>query len=451
MRLSGTEPAAAGCAESTAHGGDLSGGDLHGSVLDPALTAMTFLNEVAGRYPEAVSFAAGRPMEEGFDVADIGRHVERFHHYLRTERGMDEEAARRILLQYGRTKGVIHELIARHLSADEQIVVDAESIVVTVGCQEAMFLVLRALRSAPGDILLAVSPTYVGITGAAALLDLPIRPVKSGTCGVDLDDLRRQVVRARADGLRPRALYVVPDFANPTGLTLDLATRHRLLDLADELDLLLIEDNPYGMFGCGAGTLPTLKALDQRRRVVYLGSFAKTALPGARIGYAVADQKVRFGEGESLLADVLGTLKSVVSVNTSPIAQAVVAGKLLENDFSLRRANARQTAFYQNNMRTLCRGLEQRLGGSARPGRRVRWNVPAGGFFVVLTVPFEVTDRLLEHSADRYGVLWTPMRHFYLDGGGEHQMRLSCSSLSPEQIEVGLDRLTAFIDDQRGG
>lgn len=428
----------------------LNGEDLHGSVLDPALTAMTFLNEVAGRYPDAVSFAAGRPTEEGFDVAEVGRYVERFHRYLCVERGMDEQAARRVLLQYGRTKGVIHELIARHLWVDEQIRVDADSLVVTVGCQEAMFLVLRALRSTPGDILLAVSPTYVGITGAAALLDLPLRPVNSGDCGVDLDDLRRQVVRARADGLRPRALYLVPDFANPTGLTLDLPTRHRLLDLAEELDLLLIEDNPYGMFGDGTASLPTLKALDERRRVVYLGSFAKTALPGARIGYVVADQRVHFGDRELSLADVLGTLKSVVTLNTSPIAQAVVAGKLLENGFSLRRANAPHTAFYRNNMRSLCAGLERRLGGSAGIGPQVRWNVPTGGFFAVLTVPFEVTDQLLEHSADRYGVLWTPMRHFYLGRGGDHEIRLSCSSLSPKEIDVGLDRLTALVHDQSG-
>jgi (S)-3,5-dihydroxyphenylglycine transaminase len=424
--------------------------DLHRSLLDPALTAMTFLNEVAGRYPDAVSFAAGRPAEEGFDIADVGRYVERFRRYLRAELGLGEEAARRVLLQYGRTKGVIHELIARHLQVDEHIMVDAESLVVTVGCQEAMFLVLRALQSAPEDILLVVSPAYVGITGAAALVDLPLRPVSSGTSGIDFDDLRRQVVGARAEGLRPRALYVVPDFANPTGLTLDLATRRGLLDVADEVDLLLIEDNAYGMFAGSVEPLPTLKAMDEQRRVVYLGSFAKTVLPGARIGYAVADQRVRHGDRELLLADVLATVKSVVSVNTSPIAQAVIAGKLLENDFSLRRANAGQAAFYLNNMRLLCDGLNRRLGADAGPGPRIRWNVPAGGFFLVVTVPFEVTDQLLEQSAARYGVLWTPMRHFHVGAGGEHQMRLSCSSLSPEDIDVGLDRLTAFINDQCG-
>ena len=444
MRVSGGESSAVERTE----GGGLGFEDLHGSVFDPALTAMTFLNEVAGRYPDAVSFAAGRPTEQGFDVAHIGRYVERFHRYLRTERGLDEEAARRVLLQYGRTKGVIHELIVRHLWSDEQILADAESVVVTVGCQEAMFLVLRALRSAPEDILMVVSPAYVGITGAAAVLDMPIRPVGGGRSGVDFDDLHRQVARARAEGLRPRALYVVPDFANPTGLTMDVATRRRLLDVADEADFLLIEDNPYGVFAGSGQSLPTLKALDERRRVVYLGSFAKTALPGARVGYAVADQRVSFGDREVLLADVLATVKSVVSVNTSPIAQAVVAGKLLESDFSLRRANAPQTAFYQNNMRLLCRGLDRRLGGSVGLEPRIRWNVPAGGFFVVVTVPFEVTDQLLEHSADRYGVLWTPMRHFYVGAGGDHEMRLSCSALAPADIEEGLDRLTALINDQ---
>lgn len=260
---------------------DLSVADLHPALGDPALTSMNFLNEVSERYPAAVSLAAGRPYEEFFDVAAVHRHLDTFHRHLVDELGHTPEQARRLLLQYGRTKGIVHHLIARNLAVDEGITVDPEAVVVTVGCQEAMFLVLRALRADPADVLLAVAPTYVGLTGAARLVDLPVWPVAGGPSGVDLADLRAQARRARASGRRPRACYVLPDFANPSGVSMNVPDRQRLLTLAAEEDLLLLEDNPYGLFPVDDGPRPpTLKALDTDRRVIYLGSFAKTVLPG---------------------------------------------------------------------------------------------------------------------------------------------------------------------------
>lgn len=416
--------------------------DLHASLADPTMQAMTRLNEIAGRYPDAIPFAAGRPTEHLFDVDDISRYLDRFRSYL-AERGLNEEQVARVIMQYGRTKGIVHELVARNLAVDENVNVDPESIVVTVGCQEAMFLVLRALRSTPADVMLAVTPTYVGLNGAASLIDMPVLPVRSGADGVDIGDLHRQLHEARAAGLRPRALYLIPEFANPTGVTLSLPLRKLLLDIAAEQNLLILEDNPYGVFAAPERRLPTLKALDSQCRVIYLGSFAKTALPGARVGYVVADQRVTTPAGEIMLADALATLKSMVTVNTSPIAQAVVAGKLLENDFSLVAANKAENELYHRNMRALRDGLALRLGCDAMS--TVSWNEPVGGFFLVLTVPFPVDSALLERSARDFGVLWVPMRDFYIGLGGDHQMRLSCSALDEQGINEGLDRLAALL------
>ncbi len=424
---------------------DLDMAGLHASLEDPALESMNFLNEVASRYPEAVSFASGRPYEQFFDVALIHQYIDSFCDYLRNELGYNEPRLSQALFQYGRTKGIVHELVARHLAADEGIQVDPEAVVVTVGCQEAMFIVLRALRRDERDVLLAISPTYVGLTGAARLVDMQVWPVRSGPSGVDLDDLAGQAAGARACGLRPRACYVMPDFANPSGVSLRTEVRHQLLEVAARQDLLLLEDNPYGTFGAGA-RLPTLKALDTGSRVVYLGSFAKTGFPGARVGYAVADQRVRAADGGvSLLADELSKVKSMVSVNTSPVAQAVVGGKLLENGCSVIKANTRETAVYVNNLRQVLDGLGRRF----PPAGGISWNAPGGGFFVVVTLPFAAGDRLLEYSARRHGVLWTPMSHFYGEGGGAHQVRLACSQLTPDRIEAGLDRFAALVADVR--
>ncbi|GAA1608148.1 PLP-dependent aminotransferase family protein [Kribbella sancticallisti] len=424
---------------------DLDVADLHGSLTDRALTSMNFLNEVANHYPDAISLAAGRPYEEFYALDDLHSYLDTFSRYLREELGYDEAGVRRAIFQYGRTKGIVHHLVARNLEIDEGITVDPEALVVTVGCQEAMLLVLRALRAGPSDVLLTVSPAYVGIIGAARLVDLPVLAVAGGNDGVDLDDLVAVVKKARAEGLRPRACYVMPDFANPTGLSLDLETRHRLLEIAAQEDLLLLEDNPYGLFPAeGVDRVPTLKALDTERRVVYLGSFAKTALPGARVGYVVADQTVAAPDGTiGLLADELSKIKSMVTVNTSAVAQAVIGGKLLANGCSLVSANHRERAIYAANLRAITDGLAARF-----PDGTLTWTVPSGGFFVVVTVPFAVDDALLEKSAQEYGVLWTPMGHFYDGDGPVHSLRLSCSAVTLEQIDAGLDRLAALIDDQ---
>jgi (S)-3,5-dihydroxyphenylglycine transaminase len=423
--------------------------ELFPALQDPVLNSMNFLNEIANRYPQAISLAAGRPSEQTFELALFDRYLQRFCRYLREELGQSEEQVRRTLFQYGRTKGIVHGLIAANLVQDEGISVDPESIVVTVGCQEAMFLVLRALRTGPRDVLLAVTPTYVGLTGAARLADLPVRQVAAGPDGVDLADLSGQLALARSEGLRPRALYVMPDFANPSGLSMTRPQRQALLELAAAENLLLLEDNPYGLFTQDLDArVPTLKALDQTRQVIYLGSFAKTALPGARVGYLVADQLVRDSAGNlGLLADELSKLKSMLTVNTSPISQAVVGGKLLENGGSLITATAADRDVYNANLRMLVEGIERRF---PRGLHGVLANAPAGGFFVVVTVPFPVDDALLERSAADYGVLWTPMHHFYEAGVAINSLRLSCSVVTPAQIEPGLDRLARLILDVIG-
>ncbi|GAA1265629.1 PLP-dependent aminotransferase family protein [Sphaerisporangium rubeum] len=421
---------------------DLLTAELHASLTDPALEGMNLLNELVMRFPGAISFAAGRPFEGFFRVEDLHRHLRTYCEYLADELGQTSEQVVRTLFQYGRTKGVIHEFIARNLAVDEGIKADPESIVVTVGCQEAMYLVLRALRADERDVLLAVSPMYVGITGAAKLVDMPVLGVEDAE---HLTDLQAVIDRARAGGLRPRALYLVPDFSNPSGYSLSAATRHRLLEIAEREDLLLLEDNPYGLFSLDDERPPTLKSLDTRRRVVYLGSFAKTCFPGARVGFAVADQYVWDGQAErpELFADQLSKIKSMLTVNTPAFAQALVAGKLIESDYSLNSANAGLRQVYRDNLRRLLDGLARRFppGGPVE----VTWNTPGGGFFVVLTVPFTVTDEHLERCAREHGVLWVPMHHFYDGQTPTRQIRLSCSALDAALIDEGLDRFAEFV------
>lgn len=418
--------------------------DLHVAVRDPAAASMNFLNEVAARFPDAVSLAAGRPYD-GFYVADdIERYLQVFRDHLASLE-MSSSAVDRTLLQYGRTNGVIGDLIARTLAADEGIEVPAEAVMVTAGCQEAMIIALRGLCTGPDDVVLAVEPCYVGFTGAARILGIEVVPVPEAADGLDPEAVLRVAREVRESGRRPRALYAVPNFANPSGVSMATAVRRRLLEVAAEAELLILEDDPYGLFGLDDEPRPTLKALDRDQSVVYLGSFAKSVFPGARVGFLVADQVVVDAEGRrTLLADELSTVKSMLTVNTSPIAQAVVGGVLVDSEYSLRSANRAKTEFYRRNMRALLAALEQEFGDD----ERMTWNTPSGGFFAVLTVPFVADEAMVEVSARDHGVLWTPMGFFYGAGGGEKAIRLSCSALEPPRIEEGVRRLGKFVRDR---
>lgn len=222
--------------------------DLHSSLSDPLLDVMNFLNEVTLRYPDAVSFGPGRPYDGFFEVDRISTYLDTYTRYLEQDLGRTPEEVRTALFQYGRTNGQIHELVARTIAHDEGIHTDPSGIVITVGCQEAMVLVLRALLAGPDDVLLVTDPGYVGITGAARLLGAETVPVPEDGAGLDLAALRSTLAAVRAEGKRPRALYVIPDFSNPSGTSMPTAKRHQLLDLAADEELLLLEDNPYGFF-----------------------------------------------------------------------------------------------------------------------------------------------------------------------------------------------------------
>lgn len=431
--------------------------DLHPALGEPELDSVRFLNEIMKRYPEAISFAPGAPHTAHLDDLDIGALLDTFRAHLRERRGLGPAAADRLLLEYGPSRGVINDLVAGALRLDHGIDVPDDAVVVTVGAQEAMVLVLRALFASAGDLLAVVNPCYVGMTGAARLLDIPLVPVDeadppgtadgNGGDGMpDLDRLERACRDARASGRRVRALYVAPDFSNPSGVRLDLATRHRLLRLADQEDFFLLEDMAYGFTADPADELPTLKSMDEHGRVVCIGTFAKICLPGARVGFVVADQPVRGADGTTRpLADHLAALKGMVTVNTSPICQAVVGGMLLTAGGSMAAIGRERAATYRRNLALLLRALDEHVAPALGPEPPVTWNRPAGGFFVRCRLPVRADTALLDTCAAEHGVLWTPMSAFHVGPGGDREIRLSCSYLDPDEIGEGAARLAGFF------
>jgi (S)-3,5-dihydroxyphenylglycine transaminase len=211
-------------------------------------------------------------------------------------------------------------------------------------------------------------------------------------------------------------------------------------------DVLILEDNAYGMFAYDGQRVPTLKALDHSGTVVYIGSFSKTLFPGLRVGFLVADQTVRPG-GERL-AKALSSVKSLITVNTPPPMQAAVAAVLFRTGGSLEPVVAPKRAQYKTQRDAMLEALARTF---ADLKGMVSWNSPAGGFFLTVTLPFVFGRPELRRCAAEFGVIVCPMQFFCLAGERERQIRLSFSYVEPAAIGRGIERLGAFVRAQLAG
>lgn len=405
---------------------------------DPLLDAVLFLNEVVAAFPDAISFGPGRPIDSLSAHRDQAAAIDAFVDHAARRSRRDREAVLLDLAQYARLDGLIGDIVAGHLARDERIQVHAEDIIITVGAQEAMAVVLMGLMEPATDILLVSDPTYVGMTGLAHLLGITIVPVPSGDGGLDPEAVERAIVAGGRRG-RVRALYDIPDFNNPLSTSLSIADRLELLRVCERHGVLIIEDNAYGMFAYDHPPMPTLKSLDTGRNVVYIGSFAKTLYPGLRIGYLVADQ--RAGAGRQSLAAALSRVKGLLTVNTPALPQAVAGGLLLLAGGSLEPIVAPKREQYKARRDALLAALGETF--SAKDG--VSWVSPAGGFFLPMTLPFEIADKDARRCAEQYGVIVAPMQFFCMGAERRRQVRLSFSSVEPPMMCEGVRRFAAFI------
>jgi len=401
---------------------------------------MNFLNEIVMKYPQAISFAPGRPMEAHFAVESCVSSIAEFVASSAEDRGLCQQQIWNELGQYSRTNGTINDLIAKQLARDEGIHVSPESIVVTVGAQEAMAVVLAGIFEPGKDVLLTSDPTYVGITGLARVLGISVVPIPAGEDGLEPERVE-QVIRECSEWGHPRALYDIPDFNNPLGTSMPLEHRRQLLDVCARNDVLIIEDNPYGMFVYEGERLPTLKALDKEQAVLYVGSFAKTLFPGLRLGYLVADQQVN---AKQVLAEELSKIKSLLTVNTSPLLQAFAAAILRRENGTLQGLMERRIKDYRRNRDIMCGCLASEFSCLTD---FVHWNRPRGGFFLTLQLPFHFGGQELQRCASDYGVIVSPMKFFTMGRRRDSQVRLSFSYESEELIREGIHRLGSFVKD----
>jgi (S)-3,5-dihydroxyphenylglycine transaminase len=415
--------------------------EVRSCLGDDAMSSASFLNDITKEFKGAISFGPGEPAEALLKLheplealaAFMGKPVPR----------CAGDGAWEQIAQYSVTNGIINEAISNQLRIDEGIDVRPDAVMVTSGAQEALAIIMNGLFERPRDILLVADPSYPGIIGVARMLDIKIKSVDGSNETLTAKAVERCICEVRGEG-RPRALYCIPDFSNPTGSSIPLQERRAILDVCGSYGVFVIEDNPYGMFAYDEPRTQTLKALDGHRgRVVYVGSFAKTLYPGLRVGYLVADQKVR-GMSECL-ARVLSPVKSLISLNTSPIQQAMTAGELIRAGGSLMPIVATKLPTYRARRDAMLSELARKFSNT----EGVSWTRPKGGLFVCVKVPFEFGWQQVRTCASQKQVIVCPMIMFCVAARLINEIRLSFSDASEEEIEDGLDRLASFVRQYR--
>jgi 2-aminoadipate transaminase len=369
--------------------------------------------------PEIVSFAGGAPYTAALDftaVEDVVARLIRDHgaEALQYGGGQGREQLRERLVEI-----MHHEGVPGH----------AEDLLVTIGGQQGLELVASCFVD-PGDVVIAEGPTYVGGLGALSRHQADVRHVPMDADGMRIDLLEELLDDLRREGRRATFVYTIPNHQNPAGVSLSLERRHRLAELAEEHDLLILEDNPYGLLDFQGRTWPSLREMIPDR-VVYVGTVSKTFAPGARVGWVAAPGPIR----EKLI------LLSEAAILCPPaLSQMIVESWLVTQPWQDQVKRFREV--YRERAEAMLTSLEAEM----PPG--VSWTQPVGGFYVWLTVPAGIDTGDLLAKAIAHRVAYVPGRGFYAGEGGTEQMRLSFSFPPPERIREGVARLGELLHEE---
>ncbi|MFT5822323.1 MAG: (S)-3,5-dihydroxyphenylglycine transaminase [Crocinitomix sp.] len=405
-----------------------------------------FLNDTQFKYPNAISFVAGQPDENFFDVE---QHISKFDTYVKYRAETSNQSRLKTVNkigQYNKTNGIINDILVKYLRHDENIDVHDRDILVTVGAQEAFATIVSTVCDREDDLILMEDPTYMGLSSYAKVFDYKMQGVRIDEDGIDLAELRTKILDAHKAKKRVKLVYVIPDYQNPTGSCMPIGSRLKLLEMAEKYNFLIVEDAVYNSFTYLQKKNPTLKSLDQNNRVIFVGSFSKSLFPGLRIGLIVANQIIENELGELVpLIDEMGKLKAQLTINTSTVSQGILAGILIDQNFSLQKYNEPKYKSYKQKNEAILAALDQDIRKSQESwSQGITWTIPRGGFFIKLSVPFEVDRNSVVEAAEKFGIMFSPMRFFHLDEGGECEMRLTFSNLSVDQISEGVKKLAKY-------
>ena len=374
-------------------------------------SAIRDLLSVANR-PEIISFAGGFPNAATFPIEELKKIMVEV---------LETEGAS--ALQYGPTEGnqQLRELLAKRY-CENGCKVSAKNILITTASQQAIDLVSKIFIN-PGDTVICGLPSYLG--ALQAFWSYQAEPV-----GIKSDyDLEDTVKKLIAEGRKPKFVYAIPDFQNPSGVTMTLEQRKYVLNVVKKYDLILVEDSPYRELRFDGEEQPMMYSLDDDERVILLGTFSKTFLPGFRIGWVIAPEEI---------IDKLVVAKQSTDLCTTVFDQSVAA-KYLEK--GLFEKNLQKTvALYKEKRDHMLACFEKYMPAG------VTWTRPEGGLFLFVKLPEGFDARELFDIAMKEDVAFVIGEAFHCDGSGKNTMRINFSYMNNEKTEEGVKRLARAIE-----
>ena len=371
--------------------------------------------------PEVISLAGGLPDTSSFPPETFAAVAQRIAR---------ESCAK--ALQYGPTEGLSEtkDCIAEVMHADGGMKVDPDHLIVTTGGQQVIDLVTKTLID-PGDVIVAEAPTYPGAVPTFSSYEADVVQIEIDADGMRIDLLEEQLAALEREGRRPKFIYTVPTFQNPAGVTMSLERRQRLVELAAEREILVLEDNPYGLLRYEGQPLPPLYALDGGVYVMYLGTFSKILSPGIRLGWVVAPAPV---------LEKINLGKQAADLCTSTLSQLMVQAYFEEARWHDYVESL--TEIYRARRDTMLDALAEFFPPEAA------WTRPAGGLFIWATLPDYIDTTDLLARALRDNVAFVPGEAAYLDGRGRNAMRLNFSASDDEAIREGVRRIGKVVREQ---
>jgi 2-aminoadipate transaminase len=386
--------------------------------------------------PDVISLAGGLP--------DTSTFAPELYAKLMAQVAADSTAR---ALQYGPTEGMAATVgCIVEVMAAEGTRVDPSEVIVTTGGQQVIDLVCKTLID-PGDVIIAEAPTYPGAVPTFSAYQAEVEQIEMDADGMQIDALEAALERLQAHGRRPKFIYTIPNFQNPGGVTMSLARRRRLVEVARERELLILEDNPYGLLRYEGEALPTLYSLDAEAvgrggasdLVIYLGTFSKILSPGLRLGWAVAPRPV---------LEKLNLGKQGADLCSSSVTQMFVAAYFGETDAgggpAWREYVERLRNLYRMRRDAMLEALGEHFGEGAS------WTRPQGGLFIWVTLDERIdTTDLLALARESEGVAFVPGRAAYVDGrSGSSAMRLNFAGMPEEEIREGVRRIGSAMREQ---
>lgn len=361
--------------------------------------------------PEVISFAGGLPAPELFPVNEVKAAAD----LVLTKYGAPA-------LQYGPSEGYgpLREWIASELG-QRGIKTAPGEILVTNGSQQVLDLVGKLFLN-PGDVVLTENPTYLAAIQAFQTFEARFVPVPTDECGL-IPDALPELIRQH----RPKFLYTIPNFQNPTGITLIAERRAALARIAAEHKLLIVEDDPYGKLRYRGTDVPPIKHWDEAGQVLYASTFSKTIAPGLRLGWVAAPAEI-FSR--------LLILKQASDLHTSSLDQLVAYTYLTQNDQTVHLERIRRAYGERYGV------LDEALRAMMPSG--FTWTKPEGGMFLWITGPQGLDAMALLQRAVEKKVAFVPGRDFFPADAGRNFLRLNYSNSTPERIREGVSRLAAL-------